>query len=146
MSFKAKEAALNASPTKSIRLIALFLLCTMLYTVSAMAQDEVIDFESDRWDLSNAEIVEHMDRKCLMGNAFLKDVEFENGVIEVDIAVTPRSRSYPGIAFRMQSDENYERFYIRPHRSPYYSDALQYTPCFNGIDSWQLYNGDGCTA
>jgi len=94
--------------------------------------------------LQNAQIVEHMDRKCLIGSAFLKDVEFENGVIEVDIAVDG-SRSYPGVIFRMESEGNYERFYIRPHRPDFYSDNLQYVPAFNGIDGWQLYNGEGYT-
>ena len=128
------------------KLNALLLVCLMLVPVCAYAQDDVIDFESDRWRLVNAEIVQHMDRKCLIGNAFLKDAEFENGIIEVDIAVKARSRSYPGIVFRMQSEGNYERFYVRPHRSPLYPVALQYTPGFNGIDGWQLYNGEGCTA
>ncbi len=129
-----------------LKLTAVFFLCPLLFMASAVAQEDIIDFESDRWDATNAEIVQHMERKCLIGNAFLRDVEFENGVIEVDIAFAARSRSYPGIVFRMESEGNYERFYIRPHRSPYYSDALQYTPGFNGIDGWQLYNGEGYTA
>jgi sugar lactone lactonase YvrE len=80
-----------------------------------------------------------------MGTAHLEDVEFENGVIEVDIAVE-RERTYPGIVFRRQSESNYEDFYVRPHRMKFYSDALQYTPVFNGISCWQLYNGAGYTA
>jgi sugar lactone lactonase YvrE len=130
----------------TLELNALVLVCLMLVPVCAYAQEDVIDFESDRWVLKSAEIVQHMDRKCLIGNAFLKDTEFENGIIEVDITVKPRSRSYPGIVFRMQSEGDCERFYIRPHRSPLYPDALQYTPVFNGIDGWQLYNGEGYTA
>ena len=55
-------------------------------------------------------------------------------------------RSYPGINFRIQSRKDYEHFYIRPHRAGLYPDALQYTPCVNGIDSWQLFNGEGYTA
>ena len=46
----------------------------------------------------------------------------------------------------MQDAANYERVYIRPHRSPFYDDVLQYGPVFNGVDSWQLYNGPGLTA
>jgi sugar lactone lactonase YvrE len=127
------------------KLAGVFFLCFFLFVAIVAAQDGIIDFESDRWELKNAEIVQHMERKCLMGNAFLKDVEFENGVIEVDIAVDGKT-SYPGILFRMQSEKDYERFYIRPHRAGRYPDALQYTPGFNGIDGWQLYNGNGCTA
>ena len=106
---------------------------------------ETLDFKSDRWVMANAEVVEHLDRTCLMGTAYLKDVEFENGVIEVDVAVTG-NRSYPGLIFRMQSPLNYERFYIRPHRAPFYPDALQYTHVINGVASWQLCQGEGFTA
>ncbi|UCC43536.1 MAG: SMP-30/gluconolactonase/LRE family protein [Candidatus Zixiibacteriota bacterium] len=113
--------------------------------VVAAPRAEVIDFESDRWTLVNAEIGQHMGRKCLSGIAYLEDVEFEDGVIEVDIAVDG-SRSYPGIVFRKTSPGDYERFYVRPHRAGLYPDALQYTPVFNGIAGWQLYNGDGSTA
>lgn len=108
------------------------------------AQSEVIDFESDQWILQNAEIKEHLGRTGLCGNAVLKDVEFTNGTIEVDVAVSG-ARSYPGVNFRIQSNGNAEHFYIRPHRAGLYPDAIQYTPILNGISSWQLYNGDGFT-
>ncbi|UCG53245.1 MAG: SMP-30/gluconolactonase/LRE family protein [Candidatus Latescibacterota bacterium] len=106
---------------------------------------EIIGFDSDKWVMRNAQVVQHLDRTSLIGFAFLEGVEFENGVIEVDVAVDGR-RSYPGIVFRLQNEQNYERFYIRPHRAGLYPDALQYTPVINGIAGWQLYNGSGCTA
>jgi len=62
----------------------------LLLSLKVIAQENFIDFESDQWDRANAQIVQFLDRKCLIGSAFLKDVEFENGVIEVDIAVTGR--------------------------------------------------------
>jgi sugar lactone lactonase YvrE len=112
----------------------------------AAAQTEIVDFDSDRWVKTNAETFEHMGRKSLSGFAYLEDVEFENGTIEVDMAVDG-SRSYPGLIFRMQSMQNYERFYIRPHRTTgLYEDALQYVPVINGIAGWQLYSGEGFTA
>jgi sugar lactone lactonase YvrE len=117
----------------------------ILFATAARAQSAVIDFESDSWQLINAEIQDHLGRQCLAGAAVLKDVEFENGVIEVDVAVDG-SRSYPGIIFRMQSNADYERFYIRPHRAGLYPDALQYTPVFKQVAGWQLYNGPGYTA
>jgi sugar lactone lactonase YvrE len=123
----------------------IFFLFMLLSPIQIRAQGDIIDFESDLWVLKNAQIVQHMERKCLSGYAYLKDLEFENGVIEVDIAADG-TRSYPGIVFRMQSEQDYERFYIRPHRSNLYPDVLQYTPAFNGVDSWQLYNGEGFTA
>ncbi len=106
---------------------------------------ETVDFDSDRWTKSNARVFEYMGRDALMGMAHLDDVEFDNGVIEVDIAVTGK-RSYPGIRFRMQSAGDYEECYVRPHRAGLYSDAVQYAPVFNGISCWQLFNGNGYTS
>jgi sugar lactone lactonase YvrE len=122
-------------------------LAALLVAAVAVAEQNVVGFESDQWMLVNAEVVDFMERSCLMGQAHLKDVQFENGVIEVDVYVTvDGTRSYPGVDFRIQSDQNYERFYIRPHRANRYPDALQYTPTINGIAGWQLYSGDGFTA
>ena len=104
-----------------------------------------VPFTSEMWVLRNAEISQHLGRSALAGTAFLKDVSLENGVIEVDIAANG-ARSYPGVIFRMQSEQENERVYLRPHRAGLYPDALQYTPTFNGIAGWQLYNGDGYTA
>jgi hypothetical protein len=105
------------------------------------------EFGPDRWDLQNAKAVDFLGRKAIMGAAFLKDVQFQNGTIEVDVAAsTDRARSYPGVVFRMQSSQDWERVYIRPHRQTLYGDVLQYVSAFNGVDSWQFYNGYGATA
>ncbi|UCE19597.1 MAG: SMP-30/gluconolactonase/LRE family protein [Gemmatimonadota bacterium] len=130
-----------------VKTIVLSVLSLLTFILSVSSQNDIVDFGSDRWDLKNGEIVEYLDRTCLSGYVVLKDVVFENGVIEVDIAVKDNKvRGYPGIIFRMQSPGNYERFYIRPHRASLYPDALQYMPVFNGVECWQLYNGDGYTA
>ncbi len=112
----------------------------------AIARPTTADFTAGQWELGQARVVEHLGRTALMGTAFLKNVSLRNGVIEVDVATTARSRSYPGLLFRVQDAGNYERIYVRPHRSPFYDDVLQYGPVFNGVDSWQLYNGAGLTA
>jgi sugar lactone lactonase YvrE len=106
---------------------------------------EIVPFVPEHWDLAGAKVVDHLDRKALIGTAVLKDVEFEDGTIECEIAMKAGTRSYPGILFRFQSEEEYERVYLRPHRSPLYDDAVQYVAAFHGIDSWQLYNGPGLT-
>ncbi|HOW43806.1 MAG TPA: hypothetical protein PK919_01405 [Candidatus Aminicenantes bacterium] len=128
---------------KKMALLASMLLATA--AVSA-AEDGAAAFTPDHWDLGQAKVVEHLGRTALMGTAFLKEVSLRNGVIEVDVATTARSRSYPGVLFRVQDAGNYERVYVRPHRSPFYDDVVQYGPVFNGADSWQLYNGPGLTA
>lgn len=131
--------------TNRMKKVYLTTLGLLFLITGIFAQTKTIPFDSDQWELQNAEIVEHMGRKCLAGSGFLKNLEFQNGVIEVDIALSGH-RTYPGIVFRLQSPGNYERIYLRPHRSLLYPDAVQYTPVFNGVAGWQLYNGDGYTA
>lgn len=111
----------------------------------ALAQTIDAPFTADRWEMGSASLVEHLGRQALRGTAALKGVEFDNGVIEFDLAVSGEA-SYPGIAFRMEGDDWFERVYIRPHRAGRYPDALQYTPTMNGIEEWQLCNGPGVTA
>ncbi len=128
-----------------LTLLIFLLVAAVLAPRSAMAQEDVIEFDSDRWVVENGDVVNLFGRRCFTGAAYLEDVEFENGVIEVDLAVNG-SRSYPGLIFRLQSPTNYERVYLRPHRAGLYPDAIQYTPVINGIAGWQLYNGGGYTA
>ena len=111
----------------------------------AKLQNVTVDFHSEHFQIVQGEVTEHLGRTAFKGIGFVPGLEFKNGTIEVDMAVSGE-RSYPGINFRIQSQEDYEHFYIRPHRAGLYPDALQYTPCTNGIDSWQLFNGEGYTA
>ncbi len=122
-------------------------LALFLVALPASGADDSVDFGSDRWTIASGRIVEHLGRKSLVGSASLKDAVFEDGVIEVDLAVTG-ARSYPGVLFRMETPRDFERVYLRPHRAgpSGYPDAVQYLPGFNGVDGWQLYNGPGFTA
>jgi hypothetical protein len=130
--------------------LAVFLMAAWAYLAAGRPIQEtgreIIPFVPERWDLAGAKIVDHLERQALIGTAVLKDIEFEDGTIECEIAMKAGARSYPGILFRFQSEEEYERVYLRPHRSPLYDDAVQYIAAFHGIDSWQLYNGPGLTA
>ena len=85
-------------------------------------------------------------QQCLAmvdGAAYLKD-NFENGVIEFDISFE-KDRCFPGLMFRITDDKNFEFLYLRPHQSGN-PDAIQYCPIFFGLDSWQLYTGEGYCA
>jgi hypothetical protein len=88
------------------------------------------------------EPADHLGRACarLEGTATL-DVELVDGAIEVDMAVGPE-RAFPGVFWRGRGAERFESFFVRPHQvgNP---DAVQYTPVFNGLSSWQLYHGPG---
>ena len=128
-----------------MKTLSILFISFLLISNSAYSQQEIIPFESDRWDKEQARQAEFLGRQCLMGIASLKDVEFTNGVIEFDLAVTGE-RSYPGVTFRAQSNDDYERIYIRPHLSKTFQNVVQYEGTFNGLDSWQLYYGQGKTA
>jgi sugar lactone lactonase YvrE len=119
----------------------------VLAVPSFAAEEETAatSFESDDWTITSGRIVDHLGRSALAGSAFLKDVDFTDGVIEVDIAMDGR-RCFPGIIFRAESETDTEIFYVRPHRPKNYSHALQYTPRFRGQTGWQLYSGPGFTA
>jgi hypothetical protein len=60
---------------------------------------------------------------------------------ELDLAVSPQ-RGFHGLVWRLRDDENFESFFVRPHQAGN-DDAIQYTPVFNGVSSWQLYHGPG---
>jgi sugar lactone lactonase YvrE len=124
--------------------ILMFIAVCLFVQNSILAQNKVVPFESDQWDKTNAKDAEFLGRKSLMGITILKDIEFTNGVIEFDIAVNGE-RSYPGVTFRMKSEDEYERIYIRPHLSKVFQSVVQYEGTFNGLDSWQLYYGPGKT-
>ena len=116
-------------------------------TISSLliAQPVKVPFDSEQWDKSNAEYsfqkYEGKDAMLLQsGFLYLKDLEFTNGTIELDINFSAL-RNFPGIAFRIHSVGNFEEFYVRPHQSGN-PDANQYTPVFNGLAGWQLYHGE----
>ena len=109
-----------------------------------------VAFDSDRWTFAGegARREQHLGRESLFlaGGAFahLKDAEFEDGVVEVDVHAS-QPRAFLGVAFRFLSRDEHEMFYLRPHKSGL-DDATQYTPAFNAAHPWQLYNGRGFTA
>lgn len=67
--------------------------------------------------------------------------ELADGVIEIDMAVSGE-RAFHGVVWRVRDRENYESFYVRPHRvgNP---DSVQYNPVFNDVAAWQLYHDEG---
>lgn len=127
--------------------------CTLAQAANGTAapssqETTTVPFTSDHWQIRDpkARVEDHLGRKSLYlasGFASLKDVEFENGVIEVDMAA-PTLRSFIGVVFRFENEADHEILYFRPHKSGL-EDAVQYTPSFNGAAPWQLYSGQGFT-
>jgi hypothetical protein len=77
----------------------------------------------DKWIVNNrkTEIVTYKGKEALRlneamgtGIAYLKDMEFENGIIELDIAAIPR---FTGLVFRAKDKDTYESIYFRPQNS-----------------------------
>jgi hypothetical protein len=67
----------------------------------------------------NGEIIQFLGRssfRLVRGLFYGKDVDFQNGTIDVDMAADDDSR-FLGIAFRVQSDDEYEAIFFRPRAS-----------------------------
>jgi len=110
---------------------------------------ESVPFDDGRWTITAAEseLVDYLGQAALRikgGSAVLTDSDVRNGLIEFGIAVS-EERGFAGLVFRVQDDNNFEHFYVRPHQSGK-PDANQYTPVFDGVSGWQLYHGPGYAA
>lgn len=66
--------------------------------------------------------------------ALFKDIEFEDGIIEVDIA----SERFAGIAFRAQDGDHYDKIYFRPFNSgtEKHENTVQYAVVGNQSLGW----------
>jgi hypothetical protein len=128
------------------------LLRVLLVLVSVGAPlhaQEALQFSDGRWEFrGEATVVDTVSgRESLRmttGTAYRRDVRLQDGTIDVDVMAT-RRRSFIYVAFRMENDEEYEEFYLRPHKSTL-PDAAQYAPVYQGHSAWQLYRGPGATA
>jgi hypothetical protein len=113
--------------------------------IAALADNaQPLPFNDGKWQLiGDSTRIETIDgRQALRmetGNAIRRDVQLQDGTIDADVKVS-RRRSFVYLNFRMQSDGEYEEFYLRPHKSNL-PDATQYAPVYQGQSAWQLYHG-----
>ncbi|MFZ5788115.1 MAG: hypothetical protein ACOY3Y_16885, partial [Acidobacteriota bacterium] len=112
-------------------------------TIRVAAENGVVDFDAPGFAKAGSRVVEHLGVRSLRGGGTLKEPLLADGTVDVDVAMDG-SRSFVGVAFRVQAEGEAEWFYLRPHRSGT-PVALQYTPVFHGLDAWQLYTGPGFT-
>lgn len=122
---------------------------TLLLIATTVATPAAAQFEASNWQIEAAEsrVEEYQGREALVlrnGTAWLRGTQFENGVIEFDVAVA-EAQGFVGVMFRAADARNYEHYYIRPHMSGN-PDATQYTPVFNGVTGWQIFVGERYTA
>ncbi len=105
------------------------------------AQETVqIPLEENQWEFparTKHEFKKVDGKKALWVNgiAFVRDLEFTDGSLEVKILATDK-RSFGGLIFRKDGGF-YEEVYLRLHTSKQV-DALQYTPKFKRESNWQL--------
>lgn len=102
--------------------IALFF--TVGFILFAQGEKVVFDFSDlNKWTTESAEteILEYKGKKALRIKsapgeriAYLKEFDFVDGIIELDIAAIPY---YTGIVFRVRSGHVYEGIYFRPQNS-----------------------------
>jgi hypothetical protein len=115
----------------------------------AAGGERALPFSDKAWELQGdrTAIVNDGGRDVLQietGFAHRRDVQLEDGTIDLDVQVTSR-RSFVYVYFRTVADGEREEFYLRPHKSEL-PDAVQYAPVWQGRSSWQLYHGPGGTA
>jgi hypothetical protein len=91
-----------------------------------------INVKADAVEYKGRKAVRLIDDTSKDGLAFLRDVDFQDGTIEMDVALkvtTPpdvRMPGYFGVAFRAQSDaSHYELFYLRPGNSQAEDQAMR---------------------
>lgn len=119
-----------------------YLFVTLLSFQLAISQSSLskIDMIGSNWNIpKNATFEKFDERETLIlnsGRATVKNLNFTNGAIEVDVYANT-TRSFAGITFRKQND-NMEEVYMRVHKSSQI-DAIQYTPILNNESNWQLF-------
>lgn len=118
--------------------LATVLLFTILFNTSA----QQVHMRAGHWtgDTSKTSFQKIRDRETLVlnrGTVWAKDVIFGDGIIEVDISVSPK-KSLAGISFRGDQEQTCENIYLRVPLSGR-DDAIQYAPFFHNEDYWQLY-------
>jgi hypothetical protein len=114
----------------------------LLIAASSAGHAQTVSFAGQEWTPSGEiELREYMGREALLvrnGAVLLNGVNFADGVIEFDVAVTG-DRCFPGVNFRIDDAERIaENVYLRPHNTGRF-DAVQYAPMFDYRTAWQLY-------
>ncbi|MDW3651997.1 MAG: hypothetical protein R8P61_33290 [Bacteroidia bacterium] len=126
--------------------ITVFLVASLCYIQTFSQSSVKAKFTPSAWEVSAKahEFKTYKGKEALYlenGIARLKGSQFKNGIIDYDINFEA-GRKFLSFHFRIQDNKNYEEFYLRPHQSGN-PDATQYTPVFNGVAGWQLYQGEG---
>lgn len=127
-----------------IKMVKVFIFFALLIVVGAhfSVDGQEISMSPENWKFgrSQGSFENYLGQSSLFiqsGTALVNNSNFENGILEVDVA-SPGPRAFAGIVFRARSTEELESIYLRLFK-PGLSDAVQYVPRFQNVDGWQLY-------
>ncbi|HPG40478.1 MAG TPA: nitroreductase family protein [bacterium] len=108
---------------KSWTLVVCFIIGFTLNAGAAIGPGETFHFGNYNWVNAGkpAEISSYLGQEALKiqpdkgdAVALIQDIQFENGVIELDIAAIP---TFTGLVFRARNNDIYEGIYFRPQNS-----------------------------
>ena len=129
-------------------IVASLLLAGAPLSLLAADSSQPVPLDPAHWEVQgDAKFETFLGRPALRlcnAEAVAKNVDFLDGTLEFDLAVSTR-RNFPMVGLRRQGEGEYEEFYFRTHKSEL-PDAIQYVPSWQGVGGWQLYHGPGFTA
>ena len=105
------------------KIVFLFLQFVFIAQINAQITPDLSTINTPKaWEIHNrivtyveADHAVHFNAQNGDGLAWLKDIEFENGIVELDIKGTDvRGRSFVGLAFHGLDKETYDAIYFRP--------------------------------
>jgi len=111
---------MKARITRSVSLLALVALPVLGQTVDQLQAKNVSITHVNYKGRTAVRVIANSDAVNATSYAVIKNTVFRDGSIEVDLAGQPANgagegaRGFIGVAFRMQSDGNYEYIYLRP--------------------------------
>jgi hypothetical protein len=110
------------------------------------AQSVDVPLTPTRWTLAgdSSRFEDFLGRPSLRvgsGVAIARDIDLRNGTIEFDMAADKTS-PFMGVLFHAQDKDNFEDVFFRVGASGT-GESVQYTPCFNGENAWEIVHGPG---
>ncbi len=132
-------------------------LAALLSSSPMMGRADPLTFTDENWAfIMGSEVVDHAGKRALrlavptggarfgFGLAVAKVAPFTNGTIEYEVDFG-EGMIFAGSRLRIQGQGDFEDVYFRGHQSGN-ADASQYMAQYNGIPSWQLYDGPNNSA
>jgi hypothetical protein len=135
----------------------MFLTFTLAYAQQKPVIHNYANINASEWIIPRNDTLDYTFGEYLKQNALLmkrkfanykagtviypKNLEFKNGIIELDIAWPGSTGGYVGFAFRIKDAHHYETVYFRPESSGTIN-AVQYMPEKKADFNWYDYEAD----